>query len=128
MTLHSGLPWSIVPSIGRNLFAVAVTWVVGFALVQLGSRALGGWPANEVGQLLSFVFGVAISLRINATLAAYLWSAMVAYSASELTIHLYFGIRAAQGAPTHFAVIGAGVVGVVIGARLTRSRARLRLT
>ena len=80
------------------------------------------------GQLLSFVFGVAISLRINATFAAYLWSAMLAFGASELAIHLYFRIRAAQGAPTHFAVIGAGLVGVAIGALLTRSRRDPMLT
>jgi hypothetical protein len=128
MTLQSGPSTSIIPSIGRNLFAIAITWVVGLVLVQVGLRALGGWPAAEVGQLLSFVFGVAMSLRINATLAAYLWSAMVAYSVSELAIHLYFGIRAAQGAPAHFAVIAAAVVGVTTGTLLTRSRRDLTLT
>src|SRR5580704_2242049 len=122
MTIQSRLAGSTVTSMGRNLFAIAITWVVGLVFVQVGSRALGGWPASEAGQLLSFVFGVAIALRIKAVFAAYLWSAMAAFSISELAIHLYFGIRAAQGAPTHFAVIGAGVMGVVIGALLTRNR------
>jgi hypothetical protein len=43
---------------------------------------------------------------------------MAAFSASELAIHLYYGIRAAQGAATHFAVMGAGILGVVLGALL----------
>jgi hypothetical protein len=60
-------------------------------------------PAAEVGQLLACVMGVAISLRIRAPLTAYFLSAMAAFSASELAIHLYYGIRAAQGASTHFA-------------------------
>ena len=49
---------------------------------------------------------------------------MAAFSASELGIHFYYGIRAAQGTPTHFAVIGAGILGVVLGALMTRGRRR----
>ena len=44
--------------------------------------------------------------------------AMTAVSASENATHLYFGIRAAQGAPTHLAVGGAGLIGVILGALL----------
>jgi len=51
---------------------------------------------------------------------AYFLAAMAAFSASELAIHLTYGVRAAQGAPTHFAVMGAGVLGVALGALLMR--------
>jgi len=47
---------------------------------------------------------------------------MAAFSASEVAIHLYYGIRAAQGVPTHFAVMGAGVLGVMLGSLLAAGR------
>ena len=53
---------------------------------------------------------------------AYFVAAMAAFSASELVMHLYFGIRAVQGEPTHFAVMGAGLVGVALGGVLANAR------
>jgi len=111
-------PWPLVLSLGRHVLAFVIFWIIGLALVQLGERMLGGWPASEVGQLVASVLGVAIALRLRAPVMAYLLAAMTAFSASEVVIHLYYGIRAAQGAPTHFAVMGAGIVGVVLGALL----------
>jgi len=108
--LHSWL-WSL----GRNALAGAIFWIVGLALVQLGERVLGGWPASEFGQLVTCVVGVGIALGLRARIMAYVLAAMAAFSASEITIHLYYGIRAAQGAPTHFAVLGAGLLGVMLG-------------
>jgi hypothetical protein len=93
-------------------------WIIGFAFVQSGQRVLGGWPASEVGQLLSCVLGVGIALRLRAPVIAYFLAAMAAFSASELAIHFVYGIRAVQGAPTHFAVMGSGILGVTLGALL----------
>jgi len=62
------------------------------------------------------VIGVLLALRLVAKFAAYLMAGMLAFSVSELLVHAYYGIGAAQGEPTHFAVMGAGVVGVVLGA------------
>jgi len=120
MKIRFRSPWSIVAWLVGNLAALALVWIVGFVLVQVGERALGGWPASEAGQLLSFVVGVAIALRLRTPVVAYVAAAMAAYSASELAIHSIYGLRAAQGAPTHFAVIGAGVIGVALGALLAR--------
>jgi hypothetical protein len=120
MEKHFRSPWSIVLLLSRHLLALAIFWIVGFAFVQVGQRALGAWPAAEIGQLLACVLGVVIALRMRAPVVAYLLAAMAAFSASELTIHLTYGIRAAQGAPTHFAVMGAGVLGVALGALLMR--------
>src|SRR5262245_21916445 len=113
-------PRSIVLWMVRNLIALALVWVVGLVFVQVGERALGGWPASEAGQLLSCVAGVAIALRLRAPAVAYVAAAMAAHSASELTVHSIYSLRAAQGAPTHFAVMGAGVLGVALGALLAR--------
>ena len=120
MERHFRSPWSIVLLLGRHLFAFVIFWIVGFALVQIGQKVLGGWPASELGQLLACVLGVAIGLRMRAPLAVYVLAAMAAFSASELAIHVVYGIRAVQGAPTHFAVMGAGVLGVALGALLMR--------
>lgn len=57
-----------------------------------------------------------IAYRFRAAIAAYLVLGFAAVTASELVVHLIYGIRAAQGAPTHFAVMGAGVIGVALGA------------
>jgi hypothetical protein len=112
--------WPIILLLNRHLLALAIVWTVGFAFVQVGQRALGGWLAAEIGQLLACVLGVGIALRMRAPVVAYLLAAMAAFSASELAIHLTYGNRAAQGAPTHFAVMGAGVLGVALGALLMR--------
>jgi hypothetical protein len=100
------------------MLAFVIYWIISFALVQIGERLLGGWPASEVAQLLSSVVGVAIGIRMRAPIMAYLLAAMAAFSASELWIHAYYGIRAVQGAPAHFAVLGSGIVGVALGALL----------
>ena len=111
---------SIIVLLSRHLLALAIFWTAGFAFVQVGQRALGGWPAAEIGQLLACVLGVVIALRLRVPVVAFLLAAMAAFSASELAIHLIYGNRAAQGAPTHFAVMGAGVLGVALGALLMR--------
>ena len=118
MGRHSRASWSLASLIGRNLLAFVIFWCIDFALVQIGYRTLGGWPAFEVGQRVACVVGVTIALGMRAAVMAYFLAAMAAFSASELAIHLYYGIRAAQGAATHFAVMGAGILGVALGALL----------
>jgi hypothetical protein len=120
MQKHYRSPWSIISLLSRHLLALTIFWIVGFAFVQVGQRALGSWPAAEIGQLLACVLGVVIALRMRAPGVSYLLAAMAAFTTSELAIHLTYGIRAAQGAPTHFAVMGAGVLGVALGALLMR--------
>jgi hypothetical protein len=100
----------------RNVLAVAIGWLSSLALVQLGERALAGWPAAEIGQTVGFAVGVTVALALNARPMAYLWAAMAAFSASELLVHSRYGIGSAQGAPTHFAVMGAAALAVALGA------------
>ena len=59
---------------------------------------------------------------MRAPVVAYGLAAMAAFSASELAIHLSYGVRAVQGAPTHFAVMGSGILGVALGALLVAAR------
>lgn len=119
-----GSPKSVVVLLGRNLLAFVIFWILSFAFVQFGWRVLGRWPASEAGQLLGCVAGIAIALRMRARVTLYFLAAMAAFSGSELTIHSVYGIRAAQGAPTHFAVMSAGVLGVGLGALLVGRNGR----
>lgn len=105
-------------SLGRNLVALTVCWLTALTFVRIGERLLGDWPASTLGELLALLLGVVLALRLRAKATAYFLTAMTAYSASENAIHLYFGIRAAQGAATHVAVMAAGLIGVILGALL----------
>jgi hypothetical protein len=106
--------------VSRNALALAIGWLIALAFVQLGQRELGGWPATEVGQLFGSAISVAVALILDARPAAYLWAAMAAFSGSELMVHSHYGIRSAQGAPTHFAVMGASFLAVAFGAWIRR--------
>jgi len=110
-------------SIGRNVLALALFWLLSFGFVQYGLHQLGGWPATEIGQMLGCAAGVGVAIQLRARLAAYFVAAMVAFSASELIVHLYFGIGAAQGAPTHFAGMGAALLSIGLGASIARTNA-----
>jgi len=113
----------MLESVARNVLAFALFWLLSFGFVQFGLHQLGGWPATEIGQMLGSAAGVAVAVQLRARLAAYFVAAMVAFSASELIVHLYFGIRAAQGAPTHFAGMGAALLSIALGASIARTNA-----
>jgi hypothetical protein len=108
----------LATSFGRSVVLVLAVWFLAFGMVQTGER-LGGWPASEAGQLIAFAIGTLLSVVFRARLVAYLCAAMLAYTTSELVVHAVYGIRAAQGAPTHFAVMGAGMMAVMLGAAVT---------
>jgi hypothetical protein len=104
----------IAKLIWRNSLAVVVGYVLAFAAVQLAQRA-GGWPGTEISQDAAFIGALLIALALRARLIAYVWAALAAFGISELCIHAVYGIRAAQGGPTHFAVMGAAFLAVALG-------------
>jgi hypothetical protein len=116
IVLNSGI------SLGRNALALGLFWILSFALVQSGERLLGGWPASEAGQLVGCIGGVLAAIRLRARSALVITAGLSAFTASELLIHLIYGLRAAQGGPTHFAVMGAALLGVILGTTLARPR------
>ena len=102
-------------AIGVNVLALAIFWIVGFILVRfLTTVAVPG----TLWQLIAAIIGVIIALRLRARPAAYLLGAVIAVMTSETLIALYFGHGALQGAATHFATLGAGFIGVALGAWL----------
>ena len=126
MNLRGIRPLAFAGSLARNVVALVVFWLSALTFVRIGERLLGGWPASTLGELVALLLGVALALRLRAKATAYFLAAMTAYSASENAIHLYFGIRAAQGAATHFAVMGAGLIGVILGALLATHHGRAK--
>jgi len=125
MTRSQRLNRRLLLPIGRNVVTIALWWVLGLGLVQFAIRVLNGWPASEIGQLLASLVGVGIAHWLRARIAMYFLAGMAAFSASELAIHVYFGVGAAQGRATHFAVMAAAVLGVVLGALLASGRLRV---
>jgi hypothetical protein len=102
-------------AIGVNVLALAIFWIVGFILVRFfTSVAVPG----TLWQLVAAIIGVIIALRLRARPAAYLLGAVIAVMTSETLIALYYGRGALQGAATHFATLGAGFIGVALGAWL----------
>lgn len=126
MNLRGIRPSAFAGSLGRNIVALVVFWLTALTLIRIGERLLGGWPASTLNELVALLLGVVLALRLRAKVTAYFLTAMTAYSASENAIHLYFGIRAAQGAATHFAVMGAGLIGVILGALLATHDGRAK--
>lgn len=102
----------------RNVVAVVSCWIIGYCLVQVAQRASQRWEPVQIGQLVASVVGVLIAVRIRAVVAAYFIGATIAVFVSEITIHAVYGIGAAQGAPSHLAVLGAAIGGVLLGIAL----------
>jgi hypothetical protein len=102
-------------TIGINILVLAIFWVIGFLLVRLLAPVA---VPGTVWQLVAAIIAAFIALRLRAKPAAYLLGAIIAVMTSETLIVLYYGRGALQGAATHFAVLGAGFIGVALGAWL----------
>jgi hypothetical protein len=98
-----------------NAGAFIMFWLIAFVLVQFAERVLHGWPASALMEVTGCAVGVVIALRLRARFTALLLVGQFAFLCSELVLHAIYGIRAVQGAPTHFAVMGAGTLGVLLG-------------
>jgi hypothetical protein len=121
-------PWR---SLARNVSALALGWLLSFAAVQFAGRVVGASVASPTAQTLACGVAILLALQLAAKPAAFFFAAMLAFSVSELLVHGYYGVRAAQGAPTHFAVMGAGLLGVALGALLAskgNTRAKLHVS
>ena len=104
----------------RNLIAGAVFLGAGFALVQLAQRVNGDWRLAAIAEGCAAAIGLLVAFRLRAYVCLYLVAGQAVFVVAELVIHSVYGIRAAQGAPTHFAVMLAGTAGVLLGVFLSR--------
>ncbi len=99
-----------------DVAVLVLFWLLGFASVQAPQRLTNPWPASDIGLLVAEVVSLGIAVRLRARIAAFLAASFAAFTLAEITIHLLFGIRSAQGEPTHFAVLAAALMGVLLGA------------
>lgn len=97
-----------VHATGRTLASLAAFYALSFAGVQIGKRWLGGWPATEIGLLLAASVAAIIAIRFRAAIAAYVVLGFAAYAASQLVVHLIYGIRACAGSSNTFCSDGSG--------------------
>lgn len=113
---------SMLNSVLKGAFVIAVYWLTAFVIVQFSERVAGGWALAQIGEVLAGILGVFLARRLNVITVAYVLGGFLAFSASELVLHSIYGNRSVQGGPTHFAVMFAGIAGVAMGAFL-RGRA-----
>src|ERR1700682_3819878 len=113
--VHENRPYGLrLVAIGAGI--LAFFWLLGFALVQAAQRLTNPWPAADIGQLVAAAVSLGIAVRLRAMIRAFLTASFAAFVLAEIAIHLLFGIRAAQGGPTHLAVMAAALIGVSLGA------------
>lgn len=94
-----------------NLGALAAFWL----LLFFTARVTGGFSGREVTQMLATGAAVGLAVWLRARIVALFLAAMLAFNVAELVAHSIWGQHAVQGGPTHFAVMGAGVFGVLFG-------------
>jgi hypothetical protein len=103
----------------RAVVAFSIFRLIGFAVVQTSQRLGAGWAVTHAAETVAAVAGTFIAFRLRSAAVGFFLAGQCAFSVAELTIHLIYGIRAAQGAATHFAVMLAGTLGVALGAVIT---------
>lgn len=117
---HTARRTTVSKALILNLAVLAGFLAAEYLLVQGAKRFGGAWQTVDLAMLAGCLAGGAIAVKLHARLMAYVIAAFAAVFTAELGIHLYYGIRAAQGAPTHFAVLASGVLGVALGALLAK--------
>lgn len=102
-------------TVRNNVVPLAIMWIAGFVLMRIGALAGGSWVGSSLAAITGCVIGMAVALRLRGRVATLLLAGQIAYLVAELAIHARYGIGAAQGAPTHWAVMSAATLGVVLG-------------
>ena len=113
-------PSDLLKAICRGVLVLVLFWLVAFALVQLGERVFGGWAPSAVGLMLACGVGVNLALRMRVKFLAYVLAGLFSFSASELVLRSIYGMQSVQGSGAHFAVMFAGLLGVLLGWSLSR--------
>jgi hypothetical protein len=107
-------------TIGRNVLVLALYWIIGFLLIRLTEQ--GGTVASDIAQVVAALAGIALALWLRARVALFLIAAFGAFVTAELAIHAFYGGQSVQGAPRHFAVLAAALIGTAAGALLVARR------
>lgn len=108
---------SIARSPVRNLAALAAFWGVLVMIVSF-DRANGvHWLVRKASDPLALGIGAAIAMRLRARPVSLLLAGLAISQGAEFVIDAYYRVPAVHGAGSHFALMIAGVAGVLLGAR-----------
>jgi hypothetical protein len=103
-----------------NLVAIAAAWLLMLIVVQVTQRLGARWFVVDACVVLATLVALGLAWRFRAHGAVLLIGAAGVFEVAEFVIHAVYGIRGAQGAPVHFAVMGAAFLGVAVGALLLK--------
>jgi hypothetical protein len=108
-------------SVVANIKAAFAFWVALTILTRLGHLLPPEWTLSAVRNILAVGIGVWFAFRFRARVAQVALAGLSVALISLFVIHLIYGNNAAQGGPTQFAVLLAGLLGVAVTA-LSRLR------
>lgn len=98
----------------RNLAVLVVYWLIGFFLIRLTQTR--GVVAADIAEVIAAAAGLALAYWWRARIALFVIAVFGAFVTAELIIHATFGGQTVQGAPQHFAVLAAALLGITGGA------------
>ena len=105
----------------RNLFALAAFWGVLVALVSIDRVAGVHWLVRKATDPVALAIGAVIASRLKARPVALLLAGLAVSLGAEFTMDAALGAPAVHGFGSHFALMIAGIAGVLLGGRLHRS-------
>ena len=115
-------PRSMWENASTNVLAFAIFWVVLGVFSRISASLDLDWPANHAGNIIANLLGLGVALRLRARVTAVILGVTASAQLARYIMHLLFGIQTVQGGPTQFALMLAGLLGIALGAVLTRSR------
>lgn len=104
----------------RKAFAGVGVLVVFWLLLFISARLFEALPGREIIQVLATATAVVLAVYLRVRLVALFLAAMLSFNLAELLVHAIWTASAVRGAPTHFAVMGAGLLGVILGLVVNR--------
>lgn len=112
MSQRNGLVHKAMTSVG----VLIASWLLLFVCARIFSELSG----REAIQALATAAALILAVSLRVRLVAFFLAAMLSFNLAELVIHSIWGPAVVRGAQTHFAVMGAGILGVVLGLVVNR--------
>lgn len=105
---------SPVRSVVVNLGMLAVSWGIIFVLTELAKR--GSWLSVSAAILVGLACCIVLAWKARAGVAAVVLAGFLAALAPETLVDAVYGVHVIQGNLPHDALLGAGFLGVLLGA------------
>lgn len=112
MSQRNGLVHKAMMSVG----VLIASWLLLFVCARVFSTFSG----REAIQALATATALILAVSLRVRLVAFFLAAMLAFNLAELIIHSIWTADVVRGAQVHFAVMGAGIFGVVLGLVVNR--------